>query len=246
MADLTGKVALVTGASRGIGAATAERLARDGADVVLTYASSPDDASEVARRIEATGRRATAVRADAGDPAAVAEAVERTVTEYGRLDILVNNAGILMGGPLKDISEAEVDRILAVNLRAAFLGARAAEPHLGEGGRIINIGSVGAHWFPQPGGALYGMTKSALIGMTKGLARDFGPKGTTVNLISPGPIRTAMLDEDGPMDVPLLPLTALGRFGEPAEVASLIAFLASDEAAFITGATITIDGGISL
>ncbi|KNB49139.1 SDR family oxidoreductase [Streptomyces caatingaensis] len=246
MSDLTGKTALVTGGSRGIGAATAERLARDGADVALTYARSAGKAQAVARNVEAAGRRALAVHADAADPAATAGAVERTVAELGRLDILVNNAGILLGGPLADLALQDVDRIIAVNQRAALLGAQAAGPHLGKGGRIINVGSIAAHWFPGPMSVLYGMTKSALSGLTKGLAREFGPRGTTVNLVEPGPVETDMMDVVGPDHLPPLPTLALGRYGTPGEVAALIAFLAGEEAAFITGATITIDGGLTL
>ncbi|SEF26537.1 3-oxoacyl-[acyl-carrier protein] reductase [Amycolatopsis pretoriensis] len=249
MSNLAGKAAVVTGGSRGIGAATTIRLADAGVRVAFTYLNSAEEAGKVVRQIESRGGRAVAIRADAADPAAQAAAIDSAAAEFGRLDILVNNAGILMGEELPKITLEQIDRILAVNVRAALIGAQAAAKYLRAGGRIINIGSIGARWFPQPMGTLYGMSKSALCGLTKGLARDLGEYGITVNLIEPGPIETDMLDADGadgPMDIPLLPLVALGRFGSPAEIASLVAHLSSEEAGFITGATITADGGLTL
>ncbi|MEN2423110.1 SDR family oxidoreductase [Streptomyces rimosus] len=249
MSKAADKVAVITGGSRGIGAATALHLAETGMDVAFTYIHSAAKANRIVRRIRSGGGRAIAIRADAADPTAPAAAVDAAVEAFGRLDILVNNAGILMGRKLSDITVEQIDRILAVNVRAALLGAQAAAKYLGAGGRIINIGSIGARWFPQPMGTLYGMSKSALYGLTKGLARDLGEFGITVNMIEPGPVETDMLDadgEDGPMDVPLLPRMAVGRFGAPAEIASLVAYLSSDAAGFITGATITADGGLTL
>lgn len=249
MSNLTGKVAVVTGGSRGIGAATAIRLADAGVRVALTYLESADKAKEVVRLIGSRGGQAIAIRADAADPVAPAGAVDRAVDEFGRLDILVNNAGILMGFELAKITVEQIDHILAVNVRAALLGAQAAAKYLPSGGRIIIVGSIGARWVPQPMGTLYGMSKSALYGLTKGLARDLGEHGITVNLIEPGPVETDMLDadgDDGPMDIPLLPLLAVGRFGAPTDIASLVEYLASGDAGFITGATITADGGLTL
>ncbi|MEV6771783.1 3-oxoacyl-ACP reductase family protein [Nocardia sp. NPDC051030] len=247
MADLSGKVALVTGGSRGIGAAVARRLAADGADVAITFVHSEDAARDMVAELVSGGRRALAIRADAADPEATTAAIDLAAAELDGLDIFVNNAGILAGGPLAELTLADIDQILSVNTRAALLGSQAASRHLRDGGRIVVVGSIGAHWFPQPMGTLYGMSKAALTGLVRGLARDVGPQGVTVNLVEPGPIETDMLDDDaGPMDVPLLPLIAMGRFGKPSEVAALVAFLAGPESGFITGSTIRIDGGITL
>jgi NAD(P)-dependent dehydrogenase (short-subunit alcohol dehydrogenase family) len=177
MSQLNGRVALVTGGSRGIGAAIATRLAEDGADVALTYRAGKDNAEEVAARIERTGRRALTIQADSSDPDAVTEAVERAVRELGRLDILVNNAGVFPHGPIEEVSAVERDEVIAVHVTAAFAAAQAASRYLGQGGRIISIGSNLGQRVPFPGLALYAMTKSALDGLTKALARELGPRG---------------------------------------------------------------------
>ncbi|MER7464289.1 SDR family oxidoreductase [Streptomyces sp. NPDC097981] len=238
-----GRVALVTGGSRGIGAATALRLAQDGVDVALTYVAGAEAAAAVAGRIEALGRRALAVRADVGDPAQAAAAVEETVRGLGRIDVLVNNAGIGVLGPLEALTLADVDRVLAVNVRGAFLTAQAAAARMGSGGRIVTIGSCMAQRVPGPGGTLYAMSKSALTGLTKALARELGGRGITANLVHPGPVDTGMNPADGPHAAPQRALTALGRFGTAQEVAALVSFLAGPDGSYATGAEFTVDGG---
>jgi NAD(P)-dependent dehydrogenase (short-subunit alcohol dehydrogenase family) len=199
MAALAGKVALVTGGGRGIGRAIARRLAEDGADVPLTYASAAEQALAVVAEIEASGRRGLAIRADSADPEAVVAAVERTAAEFGRLDILVNDAGISLTGPLEDVTLEQVDRTLAIHVRAAFVAAQAAARRMGEGGRIVSIGSCLAERVPWPGSSLYAMSKAALIGLTKGLARDLGPSGITANVVHPGPTDTDVNPAEGPL-----------------------------------------------
>ncbi len=240
---MNGKVALVTGGSRGIGAATALRLAEDGADVAFTYRTGESHAAAVLKGIEATGRRGLAVRADAGDAEAAAAAVERTVRELGRLDVLVNNAAVGVLGPLEELTVAEVDQVLAVNVRGVFLTTRAAAPRLGEGGRILTIGSCMTQRVPGPGGTLYTMSKSALTGLTKALARELGGRGITANIVHPGPVDTDMNPADGPYAGPQAALTALGRFGTAREVAAVVSFLAGPDAAYVTGAEFSVDGG---
>lgn len=241
--DSTNRTALVTGGSRGIGAATALRLARDGADVALTYVRDEEAAREVVRKIEAGGRRAVALRADAADPEALPAAVHRARETFGRLDILVNNAGIGVLGPIEGLTPADADRVLAVNVRAVFLACRAAAGVLEPGGRVISVGTALSRYAGGPGATLYAMSKSALSGLTKPLARELGPRGITVNLVQPGAIDTEMNPADGPYAAGQRAANALDRFGTPGEVASLIAYLASDEAAFVTGAEWTVDGG---
>ncbi|MFJ6495535.1 3-oxoacyl-ACP reductase family protein [Streptomyces virginiae] len=236
-------VALVTGGSRGIGAAVALRLAEDGVDVAITYVSDARAAAEVVGKVEALGRRALAVRADVGDPAAAGSAVERVVAEFGRLDVLVNNAGVGVLGPLTEPAGADVDRVLAVNVRGVFHTTQAAAAHLGSGGRIITIGSCMTQRVPGPGGTLYAMSKSALTGLTKALARELGGRGITANIVHPGPVDTDMNPADGPYAGPQAAMTALGRFGAPREVAALVSFLAGEEAAYVTGAEFAVDGG---
>ncbi|MGH3313129.1 MAG: 3-oxoacyl-ACP reductase family protein [Streptomyces sp.] len=243
---LDGKVALVTGGSRGIGAAIALRLAADGADVALTYEKSEASAREVASRIEKLGSRAVAVRADSADPDAIRAAVEAAVSELGRLDILVNSAGVGAAGPLDSVLLPEVDQVLAVNVRAPYLAAQAAEPYLGEGGRIVNIGSCVAERVPFPGMSLYATSKAAMAGLTKGLARELGARGITVNLVIPGPVDTDMNPADGEGADAQASLTALGRYGAPDEVAATVAHLAGDDARYVSGASIAVDGGFGV
>ncbi|MEV4483459.1 SDR family oxidoreductase [Micromonospora coxensis] len=243
---LDGKVALVTGGSRGIGAATALRLAADGADVAVTWQQDAEQAATVVKRIEATGRRALALRADSADPTALREAVDRTADELGRLDILVNNAAVFLVGGVDEFDAADLDRTIAVNVRAPFIAAQAAARHLGAGGRIISIGSNVAERTVFPGLAAYAMSKSALVGMTKGLARDLGPRGVTVNLVVPGPTDTDANPADGPNAGTIRGFTALGRYASPDEVAATIAHLAGPDAGYVTGATITVDGGFTV
>ncbi|GAB2715467.1 SDR family oxidoreductase [Streptomyces bullii] len=238
---LEGKVALVTGGSRGIGAATALRLAREGADVALTYVSAQDAAEDVVRAVEALGRRAVALRADAADAQEADGAVERTAKALGGLDVLVNNAGVGVLGPVETLSVADVDRVLAVNVRGVYLTCRAAAVRMGPGGRIVTIGTCMTQRVPGPGGTLYAMSKAALTGLTKALARELGPRGITANLVHPGPIDTDMNPADGPYAAGQAAMTALGRFGTADEVASTVAHLAG--AAYVTGAEFAVDGG---
>ncbi|MGC3990294.1 MAG: 3-oxoacyl-ACP reductase family protein [Chthoniobacteraceae bacterium] len=242
---LKGKIALVTGASRGIGAGIVKRLAQEGAHVALTYASSPEKAQEVVTLAESFGVKALAIQADASEATAVTTAVERTVAELGGLDILVNNAGVLAVAPIDQLKLEDFDRTMAVNVRSVFVACQAAARHLKEGGRIINIGSCNADRMPFQGGSIYSMSKAALVGFTKGLARDLGPRGITVNNIQPGPVNTDMNPADGPAAEMLKGLMALPRYGTVEEIAALVAHLASPEAAYTTGASFTIDGGFT-
>ena len=242
---LTGKVALVTGGSRGIGAAIAKRLAQDGAAVAITYVSAQQKADEVVRAIEAAGGRALAIRADSADVEAVKNAVAETVQTLGRLDVLVNNAGIAVVMPLDQFSLDDFDRMVAVNIRAVFVAAQEASRHMHEGGRIITIGSVNADRMPFAGGSVYAMTKAAVAGLTRGLARDLGPRGITVNTVQPGPVDTDMNPADGPFAESLKGWMALPRYGQGDEIAAMVAYLAGPEAGFVTGASLTIDGGFA-
>ncbi|MES9602435.1 MULTISPECIES: SDR family oxidoreductase [Actinomadura] len=242
-AELTGRAALVTGGGRGIGAAIARRLARDGADVAVTYVRAPERARAVVRDIEAAGGRGLAIAADAADPAAVVAAVDRAAAELGRLDILVNNAGIAPYGPLEDVSADELDRTLAIHVRAAFVAAQAASRHLGPGGRVINIGSSLAERVPYAGWTLYAMSKSALTGLTRGLARDLGPRGITANVVQPGSTDTEMNPADSPDAEFERGFTALGRYGRAEEIAAMVAHLAGPGGDYVTGAAIAVDGG---
>ena len=242
---LAGKVALVTGASRGIGAAIARRLGQEGANVAITYASSPSKADEVVRAIESAGAKGLAIHADSSDASAVKNAVTQTVKTFGRLDILVNNAGVAVMGPVDQFKLDDFDRMVAVNVRAVFVGAQAAAAHMDDGGRIITIGSTNAERMPFPGGAIYAMTKAAVAGLTRGLARDFGLRGITVNAVQPGPVDTDMNPADGPFAATLKSYMALPRYGKGEEIAGMVAYLASPEAAFVTGACLMIDGGFS-
>jgi len=240
---LTGKRALVTGASRGIGAAIARALAAEGADVAITYEKSAESAADLVNAIKAKGRRAVAIQADSANAAAVQASVDKTVAELGGLDILVNNAGILRASELKDISLADIDALLNVNVRAPIVASKAALAHLGKGGRVINIGSYFADRVPAPVLGVYSASKSALAAFTKGLARELGPKEITVNLVQPGSIDTDMNPASGPYAETLKQFMALGRYGAPEDIANAVAFLASAKAQYITGSTLTVDGG---
>jgi 3-oxoacyl-[acyl-carrier protein] reductase len=240
---LDGKVALVTGGSRGIGAATALRLAEDGADIVLTYQNNAARAAEVVDRIKNLGRRALAIQADSADAVAVSAAVAATVAEFGRLDILVNNAGVGFVGAFTETALEDVDRVLAVNVRGVFAVTQAAASHLGDGGRVITIGSCVTDRVPGPGMALYATSKAAMVGLTKALARELGPRGITVNLVHPGPTDTEMNPADGPYAADQAAMTAFDRYGSPAEVAAAVAYLASPAGGYVTAATLSVDGG---
>jgi 3-oxoacyl-[acyl-carrier protein] reductase len=240
---LTNKRALVTGASRGIGASIAKALAAEGADVAITYEKSAERAAEVVRAIEAHGRRAVAIQADSADPRAVRSSIDETVAELGGLDILVNNAGILRVAELKDISLEDIDAILNVNVRGVIVASQSALPHLKKGGRIITIGSFFADRVPSPVLSVYAASKSALVAFTKGLARELGPKEVTVNLVQPGSIDTDMNPAHGPFGDTLRQLTASGRYGAVEDIANAVAYLSSAKAQYITGSALTVDGG---
>ncbi|MBF6991635.1 MULTISPECIES: SDR family oxidoreductase [Cupriavidus] len=245
MATLTGKTAFVTGGARGIGAAIVRRLAREGAAVAFTYQSSAAGANALAEEVEASGGRALAFQADAADAAALTRAIDDAARQFGKLDILVNNAGVLRLGSVETLSLEDFDETLAVNVRAVFVAARAALTHMGEGGRIINIGSTNAERMPFPGGSAYAMSKSALLGLVQGMARDLGPRGITVNNIQPGPTNTDMNPEAGDFGAALHSLMALQRHATPEEIAGMVAYVAGPEAGFVTGASLMIDGGFS-
>ncbi len=242
---LKGKRALVTGGSRGIGAAIVRRLAKEGADVAFTYASSPKPAEENVKAAEALGVRALAIKADSANAAAVVGAVEQTVKELGGIDILVNNAGVAVLGPVTELKLEDFDRMMAINVRAVFVAAQAAARRMPEGGRIINIGSTNAERMPFPGGAVYAMTKSALQGLVQGMARDLGPRGITINNVQPGPIDTELNPADGDFADTMRSFMAVTRYGTVDDVAGMVAYLAGPEAGFVTGANLMIDGGFS-
>lgn len=238
---LSGKVALVTGGSRGIGAAIVRRLAQDGAAVAFTYAASGEKAQALVNEISAAGGKALALQADSADAQALQHAVAHTASTFGRLDILVNNAGILVPGLVDDYDLADFDRMLAVNVRAVFVATQAAVRHMGQGGRVVNIGSVVADRVGGAGSSVYGMTKGAVAALTRGLARDLGPRGITVNAVQPGPTETDMATGD--IRDRLRPMMALGRMGQDSEIANMVAFLAGAESSYVTGAALTVDGG---
>jgi NAD(P)-dependent dehydrogenase (short-subunit alcohol dehydrogenase family) len=243
--ELTGKRALVTGASRGIGRAIALSLAQAGADVVITYEKSADKAQAVADEIVALGRRGAAIQADSANAQAIQQAVTRTVETLGGLDILVNNAGIARGGPLESLSLEDIDALINVNIRGVVIAIQAALPHLPAGGGIINIGSCLANRVASPGIAVYAMTKSALNSLTRGLARDLGPRGITVNLVHPGPTDSDMNPANGEQADSQRQLIAVGHYGQPDDVAAAVTFLASPAAGQISGTGLDVDGGLN-
>ncbi|BFO11931.1 Glucose 1-dehydrogenase [Serratia rubidaea] len=242
---LQNKVAFIQGGSRGIGAAIAQRLAREGAAVALTYVSSADKANAVVDAISAAGGKALAIKADSADAEALRRAVQQAAQHFGKLDILVNNAGVFAMGGIEELPLDDLDRMLAVNVRSVFIASQEAARHMNDGGRIIHIGSTNAERVPFGGGAAYAMSKSALVGLTKGMARDLGPRGITVNNVQPGPVDTDMNPDDGEFAAQLKQLMALDRYGKDEEIAGFVAYLAGPEAGFITGASLTIDGGFA-
>ena len=240
---LAGKVALVTGGSRGIGAAIVKRLAADGAAVAFTYAASPQKAQEVVSAIEAAGGKALALKADAADPQSTRAAVARAAETFAGLDILVNSAGALAVAPIDKFPFADFERMIAVSINGMFVATQEAVRHMRDGGRIILIGSCNSERVAFQGGSVYALTKAAVVGFTKGLARDLGPRAITVNNVQPGPTDTDMNPAHGPAAPGTVQHVALGRYAKPEEIASFVAFLAGPEAGFITGAGLLVDGG---
>ena len=243
MANLKDKVALGTGASRGIGAAIARRLARDGATVAITYSASPDRANEVVKSITNAGGQALAIQADSGNTDDVKRSVRLTAEAFGKIDILVNNAAVLALSPIAEFSDEDFERSLNINVRGVFTATRETLQYMGEGGRIIMIGSINRDFMPFAGGSVYALTKGAIASFTRGLARDLGPRGITVNNVQPGPVDTDMNPAEGPFAESLTKQIAVGRYGKAEEVAELVSHLASPEASYISGAQIKIDGG---
>jgi 3-oxoacyl-[acyl-carrier protein] reductase len=243
LSPLAGKVALIQGGSRGIGAAIVKRLVADGASVAFTYVSSAAKAEALQNEIIAGGGKALAIQADSADADAVQRAVTEAAQAFGGLDILVNNAGVLALGSIEELPLAEFDKTLAINVRSVFVASQAALPYMGNGGRIVNISSTNAERMPFAGGATYAMSKSALTGLVKGMARDLGPRGITVNNVQPGPVDTDMNPADGEMASGMLGLMALDRYGTADEIANFVAYLVGPQAGYITGASLTIDGG---
>ena len=245
MATLQGKHALVTGGSRGIGAAIVRRLAQEGAHVALTYVSRADQAEGVAAAARGAGVKSVAIQADSGDIKSLVAAVQRTVSELDGLDILVNNAGVALIAPFDEYRLEDFDRTVNVNIRSIFVATQAAVRYMREGGRIINIGSCNADRMPFQGGSVYAMSKAALVGLAKGLARDLGPRGITVNNIQPGPVDTDMNPASGDFADGMRKLMAIPRYAQADEIASMVAWLAGPEAGFVTGASLSIDGGFT-
>ena len=243
MSRLKSKVAFVTGGSRGIGAGIAKRLASEGASVAITYSRGAEAAASVVKEIEGTGGRAIAIPADSTDADAIVAAVEKTVATFGKLDVLVNNAGTAIPKPFEEATLEELDRVLDINVRGMFIATKAALKHINDGGRVINIGSCVGERMVTPGLAAYSATKGAVKMFTQGLSRELGSRGITVNNVQPGPIDTDLNPASGDWAVPQLAMTALKRYGHVDEVAALVAFVASPEAAYITGANLTVDGG---
>ena len=245
-AVLAGRRAVVTGGSRGIGAEIVRRLAADGAALAFTYGSSAAEADKLAAEIAADGGTSVAIQADSGDPEQVARAIDETVAQLGGLDILVNNAGVAYIGDVESLTMEQFGRLVAINVKGVFAAIQRALPHLGTTGRIINIGSINADRVPGPGLSIYAMSKAAVAGLTRGLARELGPRGITVNNIQPGPVATDMNPEVGEFADSLREVMALGRYGQPRDIASVVSYLAGPEAAYVTGANWNVDGGFTV
>lgn len=246
MKRLENKVALITGGSRGIGAGIVKRLAAEGATVAFTYAQAKEAAATVVAEVEAAGGKALMIAADNHSPEAITQAVEETVKTFGRIDILVNNAGVYVVNTIENYTLQEYEDVMDVNVRAVFLASQSAAKHMQPGSRIITIGSNMADRVTDTHGALYAMSKSALIGLNKGMARDLGAKGITANLVQPGPIDTDMNPANAAHADMARSRMAIQQYGTPAQIAGLVAYLASEESAFMTGASLTMDGGYSI
>lgn len=246
MTRLQGRRALVTGASRGIGAEIVRRLAADGAAVAFTYGRSTAEAEKLVAEVTGAGGTAVAIQADSADADQVAKSVDDAVAQLGGLDVLVNNAGVAVLRDIESFTLEEFDRQLAINVRAVFVASQRAVPHLGSDGRIINIGSINADRVPAPGLAGYAMTKAAVAGLTRGLARELGPRGITVNNVAPGPIATDMNPDEGEFAESAKELMAIGRYGQPSDVAGVVSYLAGPDTGYITGANWNVDGGFTV
>ena len=245
-APLAGHRALVTGGSRGIGAGIVRRLAADGAAVAFTYASSAVEADKLVAEVTADGTKAVAIQADSADPAQVGAAVEQAVVELGGLDILVNNAGTAYMAPIDEFPQDQFDRLVAINIGGVYSAIRSAVSHLGEGSRIINIGSINADRIPVAGLAVYAMTKGAVASLTRGLARDLGPRGITVNNVQPGPTDTDMNPAAGEFADAMRQVMALDDYGHTGDIAAVVSFLAGPQSGFVTGANWNVDGGYTV
>ncbi|WP_430474127.1 SDR family NAD(P)-dependent oxidoreductase [Thalassospira lucentensis] len=245
MQNLAEKVAFVTGGSRGIGAAIAKRLARDGAKVVLTYVNAPDRARDVVGEIKAAGGTAVALKADNRNAEEIEAAINQAASQFGQIDILVNNAGIIEFAPIDEFSIEQFDRTVDVNVRAVFVATKAVLAHMPDGGRIITTGSNLAHRVPWPGLSLYALSKSALIGFTRGVARDLGPRKITVNVVHPGPTETDMNPSDSDIADAARSVMAIPDYSDANDTAGLVAWLAGPEAKVVTGSEFTIDSGMN-
>jgi len=245
MANLSDKTALVTGGSRGIGAAIVKRLAADGANVAFTYTKGADAAAKLVKAVEGAGGKAIAIQADATDAKAVSAAVEKTVKTFGGLDILVNNAGTAIPKPFEETTLEEMDRVIDINVRGVYVATQAALKQMKTGSRIIMVGSAVGERVAAPGLVPYAGTKGAVKMFTQALAREIGSRGITANNVQPGPIDTELNPASGDWAVPQKAATALNRYGTPDEIAAMVAFVAGPEASYITGANLTVDGGMN-
>jgi 3-oxoacyl-[acyl-carrier protein] reductase len=243
---LAGRRALVTGASRGIGAEIVRKLVADGASVAFTYGNSTTEAKTLADGLRAEGATVVEIQADSADPQQVTGAVEQAVTQLGGLDILVNNAGVAVIGEAATLASEDFERMVAINIRGVFAATQAALAHLGAGARIINIGSINADRVPGPGLSVYAMTKGAVAGFTRGLARELGPRGITVNNVQPGPINTDMNPDKGEFAEAAKQVMATGSYGHPRDVAGVVSYLAGPDTGYITGAHWDVDGGFTV
>jgi 3-oxoacyl-[acyl-carrier protein] reductase len=243
---LVGRRALVTGGARGIGAAIVRRLAADGAAVAFTYSASSADAERLVSEAAADGATAVAIHADSADPEQVVNSVGETVARLGGLDILVNNAGVVYGEEVVSFPLEQFDRLVAINIRGVFVATQQAVAHLGEGGRIINIGSINAERVPAPGLSVYAMTKGAVAGLTRGLARELATRGITINNVQPGPVATDMNPEVSEWADFARTVMAVDGYGRPRDIASVVSFLAGPDTGYITGAHWNVDGGFTV
>jgi 3-oxoacyl-[acyl-carrier protein] reductase len=243
MVEIENKIAFVTGGGKGIGSAIVRSLADAGMNVIFTYSSSEGQAKKLMTELEQEGKKVTAVQMNVADAEQIRSVIENVGSQYGKIDVLVNNAGVFMEKAFAELSAGDLDWMMNVNFKGAFLTALYSEPYLSEGGRIINVGSIVAESTPGKGNTLYAASKSALQGFTRGLARDLGEKGITVNLVQPGPVDTEMNPADAPFADFVRSRMAIPKYGQPEDIAALVAFLASAEAGYITGSIMTIDGG---